>query len=95
VKQEPSSPPPKKRWWELELETLLGDFPGEELAVAQSVNEDYKQLTLNDVDAVLWSARDHDANYVDLAASPHRPAEVKEEEEDWEDFTDDDDSRRH
>ena len=63
----PPPPPPKKKWWELEAEALatLGngedpeEFPGQQIFVGRSVDEDYKHLTLNDLGASLWSATDH------------------------------------
>ena len=90
VNPEPGSqPPPKKKWWGLEEESLaaLGtsddpeEFPGQHIFVGRSVDEDYKHLTLNDLDASLWSAMDHGENYVDLAgpSQPQPPPAPKEE----------------
>ena len=94
------APPPasEKSWWEIEAEVLaaLGtaddpqEFPGQHIILGRSVNEDYRQVTLNDRQAELWSAMDHGDNFVDLAG-PSEPPAPKEEDEESFHFSDDDD----
>jgi hypothetical protein len=92
VKEEEASPPlppAKKKWWEKKAEAqadLGGDgdeaeFPALQYIVGHSVDEDYRQQ------AVVWSARDHSANYVDLAGPSELPT-PKEEKADEEEADD-------
>ena len=57
--------PPEKPWWMVEAEALAAayggnpeEFPGEHLIRSRSVNEDYRQVTLDKRKAELWSAMD-------------------------------------
>ena len=65
------------------------EFPGEHIIIGRSVNEDCRQVTLNDRQAELWSTMDHGDNFVDLAG-PSEPPAPKEEDESFH-FSDDDD----
>ena len=97
-----SDAPPEKPWWVVEAEALAAvaaaggnpeeEFPGEHLIRSRSVNEDYRQVTLDDRQAELWSAMDSGA-VVDLAGPSELPAPKEEEEEDSFHFSsaDDDD----
>jgi hypothetical protein len=94
----PQSPPAKKRWWEMEAEAQAAfrggddpeDFPGQHLIFGRSVDEDYRQITLDPRQAAVWSAMDHGKNFVDLTG-PSEPPAPKEEEDDWSfAFSDDD-----
>ena len=86
-----SDAPPEKPWWVVEAEALAAvaaaggnpeeEFPGEHLIRSRSVNEDYRQVTLDDRQAELWSAMDHGDNFVDLAGPSELPAPKEEEEE--------------
>ena len=89
--------PPEKPWWVVEAETLAAvaaacgnpeEFPGEHLIRSWSVNEDYRQVMLDDLQTELWSAMDSGA-IVDLAGPFELPA--PKEEEDSFHFSDDDD----
>lgn len=65
------------------------EFPGQHLIVGLSVDEDYRQITLDPRQAAVWSTMDHVENFVDLAG-PYAPPAPKEED-DWSfDFSDDD-----
>jgi hypothetical protein len=83
----PPLPPAKKLWWEKEAEAAIRgdddeeDFPGLNFIVGRSIDEDNRQITLDPWQAAVWSARDHGANFVDLAG-PSEPPVPKEEEED-------------
>jgi hypothetical protein len=57
------------------------EFPGQNFIVGRSVEEDYRQMTLDPRQAAVLSARDHGANFVDFAG-PSEPPAPKEEEED-------------
>ncbi|KAK1642791.1 hypothetical protein QYE76_060596 [Lolium multiflorum] len=95
-----STPPPpaKKNWWEMEVEAQVAfrsgdnpkDFPRHHLIVGRSIEEGYWQITLNRRQSEVWSAMDHDENFVDLAG-PLEPPAPKEEEDDWSfNFSDED-----
>ncbi|KAK1606656.1 hypothetical protein QYE76_030329 [Lolium multiflorum] len=58
------------------------EFPSQNFIVGRSVEEDYRQMTMELRQAAAWYARDHDANFVDLAGPSELPAPKKEEEED-------------
>jgi hypothetical protein len=87
----PPLPPAKKKWWEKEAEAqaaLRGDsdeeeFPGLNFMVGHSVDEDYRHIAVDLWQTAVWSARDNDANYVDLAGPAELPA-PKEEKADEE-----------
>jgi hypothetical protein len=86
----PQSPPAKKRWWEMEAEAQAAfrggddpeDFPGQHLIFGRSVDEDYRQMTLDPRQAAVWSAMDHGENFSDFAG-PSEPPVPREEEDDW------------
>jgi hypothetical protein len=66
------------------------ELPGQHLIVGRSVDEDYRQITLDPRQAAVWSAMDHGKNFVNLAGLSEPPA-PKEEEDDWSfDFSDED-----
>jgi hypothetical protein len=70
----------------------LEDFPGQHFIAGRSVEEDYRQMTLDPRQAVVRSAMDHGENFVDLAG-PSEPPAPKEEEDDWSfDLSGDDDN---
>ena len=60
----------------------------DQTSASRSVNEDYRQVTLDDRQVELWSAMDSGA-IVDLAGPSELP--VPKEEEDLFHFSDDDD----
>jgi hypothetical protein len=59
------------------------EFPGQHFIAGRSVEEDYRQMTLDPRQAAVWSARDHNANFVDLAGPSEPPAPKGEEDDDW------------
>jgi hypothetical protein len=77
IEASPPLPPVKKLWWEKEEE-----FPGLNFMVGRSVDEDYRKMTVDPRQAAAWSARDHGANFVDLAGPSVQPAPKEEEEDD-------------
>jgi hypothetical protein len=90
----PPLPPAKKIRWENETEaqkSLHGDddeeeFLGLNYIVGRSVDEDYRQITLDPRQALGWSTRDHGANFFDFAG-PSEPPASKEEEDDDDDWS--------
>ncbi|KAK1610197.1 hypothetical protein QYE76_033870 [Lolium multiflorum] len=44
---------------------------------------DYQQMTMDLRQAAVWSARDHGANFIDLAGPSEPPAPKEEEDDDW------------
>jgi hypothetical protein len=58
------------------------EFPGQNSIVGRSIEEDYQQMMMDPRQAAVWSAKDHDANFVDLAGPSELPAPKEEEEED-------------
>lgn len=91
----PPLPPTKKQWWEKEAEAhaaLRGDgdeeeFPALNFILGRFVDEEYRHIAIDPRQAAVWSARDHDANYVDLAGPSELPA-PKEEKADEEEADD-------
>ena len=89
--------PPEKPWWMVEAEALAAayggnpeEFPGEHLIRSRSVNEDYRQVTLDKRQAELWATMDSGA-VVDLDGPSELPAPKEEEDSfDLYDFSDDD-----
>jgi hypothetical protein len=69
------------------LATLRGgddpeEFPGQNFIVGCSVDEDYRQIAMDPRQVAMWSARDHDANFVDLAGPSELPTS-KEKKADY------------
>jgi hypothetical protein len=57
-------------------------FPGHKFIVGRSVDEDYRQITMEPRQAAVWSAKDHGANFVDLAGPSELPAQKEEKAND-------------
>jgi hypothetical protein len=74
----------KKQWWEKEVQAVLhgGDDPEEFPGLGRSVEEDYRQITMDPRQTTMHSARDHGSNFIELTEPFELPAPKEEEDDD-------------